>query len=44
MKEFLLDVAVLLFIGLIAAGARHLHDGKCEAHDGTAHASSRSAP
>ncbi len=29
MKEIVFDACVILFIGLLTAGAKHLHAGKC---------------
>ncbi len=30
-KELAVDLAIVIFIGLFSAGARHLHDGQCKA-------------
>ncbi len=36
MKELAMDLLIVAFIGLITAGAKHLHEGKCNDHHGNA--------
>lgn len=33
-KEFAVDILIVAFIGLLTAGAKHLHEGKCTDHHG----------
>jgi hypothetical protein len=44
-KEILVDAAIVIFIGLLSAGSKHLHDGAChEGHNGQAYASGSKTP
>lgn len=43
--EILVDVVVVAFIGLLVAGAKHVHNGKCENyHDHATAQQAQSSP
>lgn len=44
--ELAVDIVIVAFIGLISAGAKHLHDGKCHEghHDNAAYAAGQNKP